>query len=97
MFELKSIKENGTEKETQLSIQIKNLQTQNASFEKRQAEYMEQIRNMQNKYGELQKTHNQATQKYYIQLSEQEKLHSSKVSDYTSIIEQVRQLQLSKN
>jgi len=87
MYELKSIKENGTEKEKQIALQLKSLQTQNASFEKRQAEYMEQIRSMQTKYADLQKNHNQATQKYYTQLAEQEKLHSSKVSDYTSIIE----------
>ena len=45
---------------------------------------------MQTKYAELQKTHNSSTQKYYSQLAEQEKIHSSKVHDYTSIIEQVR-------
>ena len=53
MVELKSIKENGTEKESQMLIQIKNMQSHNTSFEKRQVEYMEEIRNMQNKYGEL--------------------------------------------
>ena len=61
MIELKSIKEGGTEKEKHQSFQIKSLQSQNASFEKRIAEYMEQIRQMQVKYSDLQKMHSEST------------------------------------
>jgi hypothetical protein len=41
MIELKNIKENGTDRELQLSTQVSNLQFQNASFEKRQSDYMD--------------------------------------------------------